>query len=129
MIFKNQKIKKVITAAILIALISTPLLMPKKMEAAGWPVIDAIGNALKSLILVKETTQTAIATKNVLKEVLKQVARAAAKRLLAELTKSTVNWINSGFHGSPLFLEDPDSFFEDITKREIRTLVDIFGYT
>src|SRR3989344_1909130 len=128
MILNNQKIQKAITAAILIALITTPLLMPKKVEAAGWPVIDAIGNALESLILVKETTQTAIATKDVLKTILKQVAMAAAKRLLGEMTKSTVNWINTGFHGKPLFLENPDSFFKDITKSEIKRLVDVFGY-
>jgi len=44
------------------------------------------------------------------------------------MTKSVTNWINSGFHGAPLFLENPGSFFQDIGKYEIKNLVDEFGY-
>lgn len=58
----------------------------------------------------------------------KETLKAIAKRAIQEMTKSMVNWINSGFHGAPLFLENPDSFFEDIAKSEVRTLVDQFGY-
>lgn len=128
MIFKNQKLQKVCATLILISMVSFGFAIKPQKAEAGIPVIDAIGNAIKTLILTKETTQTVLTVKAALKEVLKQVAMAVAKRLLAEMTKSTVNWINSGFHGKPLFLENPESFFENITKREIRTLVDIFGY-
>lgn len=61
-------------------------------------------------------------------KLLEQALMAIARRALQEITKSTVNWINSGFHGSPLFLENPGSFFNDIAKSEIKNLVDTFGY-
>ena len=32
---------------------------------------------------------------------------------------STVNWINSGYDGSPSFIQDADKFFSDIAKTEI----------
>lgn len=73
-------------------------------------------------------TDTAITIKNVAKEVLRQTAMTVARRALQEVTKSTVNWINSGFHGAPLFLENPESFFEDIAKSEVKNMVDMFGY-
>jgi len=39
--------------------------------------------------------------------------------LLQKLTMSTVNWINSGFDGSPTFIQDPGKFFNDIAENEI----------
>ena len=59
---------------------------------------------------------------------LKELLKLAARRLLAKMTESTVNWINTGFHGAPLFVENPDSFFKDIAKSEIRELVSMVGY-
>ena len=44
------------------------------------------------------------------------------------MTQSTINWINSGFHGAPLFIERPDAFFKDIAKYEIKKLVNTIGY-
>jgi hypothetical protein len=66
--------------------------------------------------------------KECLKEVLRDILKIAAKRLLAQMTESTVNWINTGFHGQPLFLENPGSFFKDIAKSEIKNLVNIIGH-
>lgn len=36
------------------------------------------------------------------------------KTLLAQITDSIVNWINSGFEGSPSFVTDPQSFLLDV---------------
>lgn len=41
------------------------------------------------------------------------LAWTAAKLILQQLTASVVNWINSGFEGSPSFITDPGSFFAD----------------
>ena len=47
------------------------------------------------------------------------VGRLIAKMFLQKLTVSTVKWINSGFDGSPSFLQNPGKFFNDIAKNEI----------
>lgn len=50
---------------------------------------------------------------------LKSIGRAVIKMLLQKITVSTVNWINSGYNGSPMFIQDPGQFFNDIAKNEI----------
>src|SRR3989344_1270677 len=137
--FKNPKIQRTVASLILISLFLPSLMflsLPKQAEAAGIPVFDAVGNALEAIVkfltatnTAANVTNTAFTVKNFLKEILREVLKTIAKRALAELTKSTVNWINSGFHGKPLFLENPDSFFKDITKFEIKRLVDTLGYS
>ena len=48
--------------------------------------------------------------------------------MLQQMTKSVVNWINTGNWGNPLFVTNPQSFFKDIAKSEIKNIVSIFGY-
>lgn len=47
------------------------------------------------------------------------IAGALAKAAIRQLTKSIVNWINSGFQGKPAFLSDPAKFFTDIADEQI----------
>lgn len=50
---------------------------------------------------------------------IQSIGRLIIKMLLQKLTVSTVNWINSGFDGSPAFVQNPGKFFNDIAKNEI----------
>jgi len=85
--------------------------------------------ATSTASLVPQTVTNTITTvKTWAQKLLEQLLMTLAKRVLAALTQSTINWINSGFHGSPLFLENPDSFFKDIAKSEVKSLVDMIGY-
>lgn len=47
------------------------------------------------------------------------IGRLITKMLLQKLTLSTVNWINSGYDGSPSFVQDPGKFFKAIADNEI----------
>jgi hypothetical protein len=40
-------------------------------------------------------------------------------KVIDKMTLATVNWINTGFNGLPLYLEDGVQFFGDIAKNEI----------
>jgi len=46
--------------------------------------------------------------------ILNALAWNVAKMALQQLTTSVVNWINTGFEGSPAFLTDPEGFFLDL---------------
>ena len=46
--------------------------------------------------------------------VLNTLANMFIKELAHQITLSIVNWINSGFQGSPAFVSDPQAFFEGI---------------
>lgn len=120
MTFKNKTIQKSISCLIILAMFTPTLLLslkPKQVEA-----VNPVG------VPVNDFTIQAQGWKNIAKEVLRQALIITAKKLLAKMTQNTVNWINSGFHGNPLYLENPKSFFKDIAKFEIRTLVNLFGY-
>jgi len=45
------------------------------------------------------------------------VARALARIALDKITASTVNWIDSGFNGSPTFVQNYQQFFSDVTNQ------------
>ncbi len=47
------------------------------------------------------------------------IGRAAAKLMLQAITVQTVNWINNGNDGKPLFLTDTKQFFNNMAKTQI----------
>ncbi len=134
MIFKNKKIQKVIATLMIIAVLSPAaavFIKPKPAEAFLDPVVAAftkLTSIFTGKTAVESTISTGVLLKNLAKDVLKQVLMVIAKRALATMTKSTVNWINNGFHGAPLFVQNTDSFFKDITKFEVKDLISIVGY-
>ena len=137
---KNKTVQKTISIILIIGILAPTVLFsaPKKAQAIpvteyGWSAIFKnifLGSTAGSSGLTAANTSvtTALAIKTWAAELLKQVLRAFARRLLAQMTQSTVNWINSGFHGAPLFVESPGSFFKDIAKYEIKNLVNTIGY-
>lgn len=138
MIFKNTKLQKIISFLIIVAVLAPSVFIfstPKKVEAQGTPVADFfsaalefVGNVFTGSSAVSDGTVAAKTVTDWALLVLQEVLRAVARKALQEITKSTVAWINNGFHGSPLFLENSGSFFQDIAKSEIKTLVDRYGY-
>lgn len=83
-----------------------------------------VGKELKND--VKKTLDKATATQKGVDDIarndtcLKSIGRMVIKLMLQKITLSTVAWINNGFEGKPLFLQNPGKFFEDIAKNEIR---------
>ncbi|MDD5720941.1 MAG: hypothetical protein PHT16_00630 [Candidatus Pacebacteria bacterium] len=152
MITKNMIVKKFISA-LLIILIVTPAVLfsrPKKADAIACvpaditavvgtvtsvPVNSTIANAYLGDICVSTTTMapstltnTATTVKGWLQLIAEQALRAVERKLLAQMTQATINWINSDFHGQPLFLTNPGSFFNDIAKSELKNIVNRYGY-
>lgn len=118
----SEKTKKIISSLLIIAVIVPTILFSKPQKTdASLPVIDFAS-------IAEAVFGSSLHIKDIAVEVLKEVARTFLKKLLQQMTQQTVNWINSGFHGSPLFVQNPDSFFNDIAKSEIKTLVSQYGY-
>ncbi|MCX6752574.1 MAG: hypothetical protein NTZ87_03715 [Candidatus Nomurabacteria bacterium] len=92
-------------------------------ETAGW-----LSQALHVVTSGSTVTNTATNLWGKAQKILERILMTIAKSILAKMTQATINWINSDFHGSPLFIENPESFFKDIAKSEVRRLVDMIGY-
>jgi hypothetical protein len=131
---KNRTIK-FISSLLLILIIVPAVLFSNPKQAKAFPVWDWITEAFtgedtaaNNLSAGTNTLNTGLHLKDFAKDVLKEVIITIEHKLLATLTQSTVNWINSGFHGSPLFVQNPTSFFGDIAKSEIKNTIDMVGY-
>ncbi len=113
-----QIFKKIISGILIISfIIPSFTILPKKVEAQ-WAVFDA-GNVVQSTITAGNTTLASASTYSMqLKEfVLDGVLNVIVKQLIRQLTQSIVNWINSGFEGSPSFLQNPGAFFLDVADQ------------
>jgi hypothetical protein len=99
----------------------TPVVVPVSVAHAnlvpvGIPAQEptAILNKIQSTISAGANVGTAGATAGLLtKETLDGIAWSIAKQMVSNMTKSMVNWINSGFQGSPAFITDLNGMLLD----------------
>jgi hypothetical protein len=111
---KNQKhsiAKQLVIIGLILAIIS--MSVPKQTQAV-YPVFDAANTSVNKITSIQSILQVVHDTYMKLKEtVLDPLAWALAKQLLQSVTADVIDWINSGFNGSPAFLTHPQSFFLD----------------
>jgi hypothetical protein len=107
----NKKIKYISSICIvaMIAVILSPIfvLIPKTANAQT-QVVSSFATVPVNTSLDYNTTMDHL--KNF---TLDRLATLVAKQILHQMTISVVNWINSGFEGSPAFLTNPEGFFLD----------------
>lgn len=90
-------------------LILIVFILPKYSSAQVFvPVLDQPNLAQNSI------TAAGVATLQQKESVLDAIAWSAAKIIISNMTNSIVNWINSGFEGSPAFVTDPEAFLIDV---------------
>ncbi|MCA9353462.1 hypothetical protein KC842_01145 [Candidatus Nomurabacteria bacterium] len=81
-------------------------------------------NASLQFVPVKDAESIKISREYTQKEkCLDAIGYAAAKSVLAAITRDTVNWINTGFEGNPLFLSEPISFLKTLADQEVYAFV------
>lgn len=139
----KSRVVKFISSLLIVAILAPTFLFTIPEQAnAQWVVTDPGNTSVSTLNKIgtwlvaaatgstaaSSASNTAMHWQDILKEIARQLIMAAEKKLLQKMTQATVNWINSGFHGSPLFLQDPGSFFKDIGKSEIKTAINLIGY-
>lgn len=59
--------------------------------------------------------------------VLDGIAWALAKQIISQMTSSIVNWINSGFKGSPAFVQDLEGFLLNVGDKVIGQYLEELG--
>jgi hypothetical protein len=101
---------------------------PKKAEAflgLGDIVTDIVTNVQSAISAIANTASSISNYATQYKEfVLDPIAYAITKQIVRQLTSSVVNWINSGFDGSPSFVTDPAGFFTDIADQLTGEFID-----
>jgi hypothetical protein len=127
--FKTKIISYLLIVSIIIP--ATLFTAPKKVNAAGFPVFDAINETLLGLIsatltdIAVNTTETVLIESGVSPGVAQKetvwdaIAYFAARTLIRTLSQSIVDWINSGFQGNPSFIQNPEKFLTDTADRAV----------
>ncbi len=89
-------------------------------------ILDKVTSALSSLtgsLLGQANGEVPVtdASTHSKESCLDAIAYTAAKIVLAKITESTLNWINTGFAGSPTFVQNPGTFFQSIADEQVST--------
>lgn len=84
-----------------------------------YPVIDAGARLGIGAILPNQYAQTAIQTSNTEADFSSCIVRALSRALIQQMTVSIVNWVNSGFNGSPSFVTNYQQFFTQIADNAV----------
>lgn len=84
--------------------------------------------AFQAVSIAKETI-TAVATNGlwIQDSILDGIAWSIAKQIVHSMVQSLVDWINSGFEGSPMFVQDLSKFLQDAADRAVGEYLDELG--
>ena len=123
--------KKIITYFLTISFVFSFFVVPNKANAlfgVGDVVIDP-SNLAQTTITAANSTVSAYSNMALqLKEyVLDGLGTMLVKQIVRQITTSVVTWINSGFEGSPSFLQNPGSFFLDVADQITGDFISKFG--
>ncbi|MDP3902238.1 MAG: hypothetical protein Q8Q21_01455 [bacterium] len=110
----------------------------KKVEATGASAVTVVGNVdtpaiqTNSWTNVKNTAENTFQTISAKALEIKEYgldgfAWMAANVLIDTFTDQIVDWINSGFEGSPMFLENPEQFFGEFGNQYSGAIIHKFN--
>jgi hypothetical protein len=113
---RTALIKKILATQLVVFVVLLTFIVPRSANAI--PVEDVGNMAQNTITAISSTASEATSFANNYKEmVLDPLANGLAKMVVQKITQSIVGWINSGFEGSPSFIQNPGSFFLDIADQ------------
>lgn len=115
----NHFYTKSVIAVLLVSLV-VPVVAPTK-HAEAFPVVETGPNVVQNTVnATANTIQTGLQTALNIKELtLDGIAYGITRTIIQSMVRSIVNWINSGFQGSPAFITDLEGFLKDIADQVI----------
>ncbi len=124
--------EKILLSIIGIILISSPFsLTPTKYAYAGAGIgggsaVVVIGDVINSPLLagIAGLVGGLFSSYNIKEFALDPIAWAVAKLVIKQMTRSIVNWINSGFDGNPAFVTDLNGFLADVADQVIGSFIE-----
>lgn len=137
MVLFNYKLFKILlTVFILLSVVFVLFLFPKNAGAQIVPVHDAPNATINSTTAgntgatVGNTAVSAGADAALTKKefILDAILKILSQTLISQLTQSTVNWINSGFDGSPAFISNPGKFLQGVGDSVAGQFIEELGF-
>ena len=137
---KNRLSQKIISSLFVTLMMAGVFtFIPRRVEAVsntmsfkGLPSVllnctgatKAVGKALASLTgkatsVVTKEVPVESASVTAREDCSKAIGRYIGKQMMDKITQDTINWINTGFKGEPMFVKDPESMFRSLANQEV----------
>lgn len=118
MIINFKKILNKLAIVVLMTTVFSVTVPTHQAKAKGFGLgatepTQLMNNAELGASTIQNTVTAGGVTSLVAKETLDGIAWQIAKQMVSNMTKSLVNWINSGFEGSPAFITDLNGMLLD----------------
>jgi len=111
---KNRAARRAVVWMTALVLSASVLASPLTASAIMVPVIDTTSISIQTGIAASSALiAQAVVSQEIKESILDGIAFMVLNAFISMLTDSIVQWINSGFEGSPGFVEDPAAFFAD----------------
>lgn len=131
-------LRKMMLAVVMVIFVFTITYIPQPQTDVGYSNVEvahAGGVVLDPTNLVQNTITAVQAAASyvvqnwiyIKENVLDGIVWAIAKQIIANMTASIVDWINSGFEGSPAFVQDLDNFLLKAADEAIGTYINELG--
>jgi hypothetical protein len=98
---------------------TTGTILSEIEDATSVPVSDAKVQKTVQDIQKASAVSAKSASTDTQKTCWRSIEKAAAQIILRMVTMETIKWINSGFNGSPMYVQDTGSFLEKIRNETI----------
>jgi len=95
-------------------LLTAGFTFPKQTQAQAIPGVAGMVPTVPADIVQNTTTSVQTTLSRIKEYVLDQIPWIISKTIIRQITRSTVNWINSGFKGNPAYVTNPSQFLQDI---------------
>ena len=119
---KNKITHKFISGLMIIALIAPTVFFTYKVKKTEAQFAAVVTDIVDSVPTVTKFVQ------DTLKTILESFLKTVARKLIDKMTQATIDWINSGFQGAPLFVQDPKGFFSNIIDQQLIGLINEIAY-
>ena len=119
---KNKITHKFLSGLMILALLVPSIFFAyqvKKAQAQFAAVVTDIVDSVPTVVKFVEDH---------VESILGNFLKAVARKLIDKMTQATVNWINGGFKGAPLFVQDPKGFFSNIIDSQLEGLIKQIAY-
>ena len=93
------------------------------VDTIGTTDVDA-NTKLDTIQQTTSDTQKAVSNQDKNENCLNAIGKSIAKVLVNRITDSTIDWINTGYAGDPLYVQNPGALFEGIAKDEFLGVAD-----
>lgn len=133
---KMNLYKKIIALTLILSFILPSVFIPNRANALGAEVVTDPGNTGGTFANLAENAVSAVSNAasyvsdyliQIKEYVLDTLVHTLIQQIIRQLGQSVIDWINTGFEGSPAFVQDPGAFFLDLADQMTGEFIDGAG--